>query len=705
MSSKNTTNEIDPIHQSSSHDASIPPMTQSSSATLYAHLRSLISHVPNESLGDIFPFDLSTYRKISIDPFATPTLSPAQLADVTHNLNLCRDVVVFFTSCGAASGYGGHTGGAFDTIPEVVLFDAFFRARPDKFVPVFYDEAGHRVATQYLMAALDGYIDPNFLRFYRFGNGKLPGHPELGLTPGIQFSSGRLGHMWGTVNGIAMANPGKAVLLLGSDGSQMEGNDAEAARLCVAKNLAVKLVLDDNNITITGHPTDYLPGFDLEKTLGGHGLPVKTVDGEDITALYDAVRSAVVMEGPSVVICRRSMAPGITGVEGTSTGHDTLATKYSIPYLEARGHTKAVEYLQLVTKTKDPKVYAAAGKFDAMRKIVGSTVSTLISAMPPLERKASVMVIDSDLAGSTGFNAIQKATPEIFCHSGVMERGNFAAAAGFGMDPSKQGVFSTFAAFLEMLCSEITMARLNRSNVFSHFSHSGIDDMSDNTCHFGLNVFFADNGLEEADGYQTRLYFPADCNQAEKLVKRTFPLKGEGFDNRGLRFVFTTRSKTPAILKDDGSELYGEGYTFVPDVDEVVREGTQGYIVSFGDALYRSLDAVLALKSEGIDVGLINKVTLNAVDKDMMEKLAKSPLVLVVEPLGYSTGLGSKFGSWLLETEYAMDGGVVGKFGRVATHKEGSGGLWEQAYYQGYDSESVQAKVKIMLNKKRGRKN
>ena len=48
-----------------------------------------------------------------------------------------------------------------------------------------------------------------------------------------------------------------------------------------------------------------------------------------------------------------------------------------------------------------------------------------------------------------------------------------------------KGVFSTFAAFLEMCLSEITMARLNKCNVFSHFSHSGTDDMADNTCHFG----------------------------------------------------------------------------------------------------------------------------------------------------------------------------------------------------------------------------
>jgi len=41
----------------------------------------------------------------------------------------------------------------------------------------------------------------------------------------------------------------------------------------------------------------------------------------------------------------------------------------------------------------------------------------------------------------------------------------------------KQGIFSTFAAFLEMCVSEITMARLNKSNVLCHFSHSGVDDM------------------------------------------------------------------------------------------------------------------------------------------------------------------------------------------------------------------------------------
>ncbi|KAG2745799.1 hypothetical protein P692DRAFT_20836651 [Suillus brevipes Sb2] len=64
-----------------------------------------------------------------------------------------------------------------------------------------------------------------------------------------------------------MANKEKVVFCLGSDGSQQEGNDAEAARLAVAQNLNVKLLIDDNDVTIAGHPSQYLKGYDVSKTL------------------------------------------------------------------------------------------------------------------------------------------------------------------------------------------------------------------------------------------------------------------------------------------------------------------------------------------------------------------------------------------------------------------------------------------------------
>lgn len=72
---------------------------------------------------------------------------------------------------------------------------------------------------------------------------------------------------------------------------------------------------------------------------------------------------------------------------------------------------------------------------------------------------------------------IHQKHPEVFVPSGIMERGNFSAAAGFGFDKDKFGVFSTFGAFLEMIISELTMARLNFCNILCHFSHSGVDEV------------------------------------------------------------------------------------------------------------------------------------------------------------------------------------------------------------------------------------
>lgn len=629
-----------------------------------------------------FPIDLSAYKPVVLD-VANATLTLEQRENLKANIQLCRDAIVFFTATGAATGVGGHTGGPYDTVPEAIVLDALFNSVPDKFVPIFFDEAGHRVATQYLMAALHGDLPSEQLLYYRQAHSGLPGHPELGLTPGVKFSSGRLGHIWPYVNGVAMANPGKVVFCLGSDGSQQEGNDAEAARLAVAQHLNVKLIIDDNDVTIAGHPSKYLAGYSVAKTLQGHGLRILEGDGEDIDDLYHRIYEAVNTPGPIAIVNKRPMCPGIAGLEGSTHGHDVISVDLAIQYLESRGQTAAVEYIKSIQKPKQTYTFlGSSNKWDANRNVFGDAMVAVLSRLSEVERKENVRVIDSDLEGSCGLKKIHDAYPEIFISSGIMERGNFSAAAGFGMESGKQGIFATFSAFLEMCISEITMARLNYSNVLCHFSHAGIDDMADNTCHFGLNNMFADNGLD--DGYQTRLYFPSDANQMKACVESVF------FEP-GLRFIFSTRSKVPLILDNNGHEFFGRDYKFVPGKDEVIREGTQGYIISFGDALYRALDAVERLKQEGLDIGLINKPTLNVIDEEMMAKIGNAPFLLVVESFNRRTGLGSRFGSWLLER------GFTPKYAYLGTHKEGCGGLWEQFPHQGIDPVSIMNKVKDLV--------
>jgi transketolase len=632
-----------------------------------------------------FPIDLTQLRPLKLDP-KLGTLTDQQKADLRHNIQLCRDAIVFFTALAGAKGLSGHSGGAYDTVPEVMIIRAFI-ANGAPIVPVFYDEAGHRVATQYLLSVLDGAMPAERLLHYREFDSGLPGHPEKMLTPGVEFSSGRLGHLWAFCNGVAMANPGKAVILLGSDGSQMEGDNAEAARLTVGQQLNIKVLIDDNNVTIAGHPQEYMVGYDLSRTLAGYGLNIATTMGEDLDALYVDLARAFSDALPHGLVIKRLMAPGIAGAEGSPHAHEVLKAETAIGYLESRGgYEQAIAMLKAARPEKSPLTYRGSSGAGKNRDDFGKVVNEILDGMSEADRLAKVKVFDNDLEGSCGLQHIRKKHPEVFVRGGIMERGNYSAAAGFGSAPGRQGIFATFSAFLEMCVSEITMARLNFANVLAHFSHSGVDDMADNTCHFGINSMFADGGLTPAHGADTtRLYFPVDQHQFAACIKRIF-------NDPGLRFVFTTRAPVPDILDAGGKPLY-QGKPFEPGKDDIVRAAPPGggYIVAVGETVYRALDAVIALGERGVKVGLINKPTVNVVDREMMQRLAAAPFVLVAEGWNVRTGLGSRFGSYLLQA------GFKGRYDHIGTSREGSGGLWQQMSHQGLDPAGIQRAVEALL--------
>jgi transketolase len=630
---------------------------------------------------ETFPIDLGKLKPLKLDPTVT-SLSDDAKATLRHNIQLCRDAIVFFTALAGAKGLSGHSGGAYDTVPEVTIIRAFI-ANGAPIVPVFYDEAGHRVATQYLLSVLTGAMPAERLLHYREFNSGLPGHPEKMLTPGVDFSSGRLGHMWAFCNGVAIANPGKAVVLLGSDGSQMEGDNAESARLAVGKGLNIKVLIDDNNVTIAGHPQEYMPGYDLTRTLSGYGLTTETTMGEDLDALYIDLCRVFNNQIPHALIIKRPMAPGISGAEGSPHAHEVLKPEVAIGYLEKRGgYDQAITMLKAAKPEKNPLVYRGSSGVGKNRDDFGKLINEMLDGMDAAKRLASVRVFDNDLEGSCGLHHIRKKYPEVFVRGGIMERGNYSAAAGFGSSQGKQGIYATFSAFLEMCISEITMARLNFSNVLAHFSHSGVDEMADNTCHFGINGMFADGGVKPGHAEDTtRLYFPADQHQFAACVKRIF-------NDPGLRFLFSTRAPVPDLLGEDGKPFY-QGKTFEPGKDDFIRKAKEGagYVVAYGEAVYRALDAVIGLKDKGLEVGLVNKATLNVVDEAMMQTLAKAPWVLVVEGWNTKTGLGSRFADYLLRY------GFKGKYDHLGTHLEGCGGLWQQMGYQGMDPAGISAAI------------
>ncbi len=628
-----------------------------------------------------FPIDIGSYVNLKLNE--KEKLSKNELDILSKNVDLVRDAIVATTAFARAKGLGGHTGGPYDIVPETLIIDSL-RDGGAKIHDEFFDEAGHRSALQYVRGVVRGKMDSEKLLHYReYGSG-LAGHPEPELLDCIDFSTGRLGHAAGHVNGVAFANPDSAIVMYGSDGAQMEGNNAEAARLAVANNLNVKWIIDDNNVTIAGHPENYMTGFDVGNTLEGQGFKVFTCNGEDYNELYECITKSLQINGPVAVICKRVMGPGIPDLEGECQLHDVIPFDVGIKYLKEKNQTKAVKMLEEVASAQQNKTafeFKGSGDTDACRKQFGKSITSILSAMSKDERK-KVHAFDSDLEGSVGLTSVRNDFPECFTSAGIHERGNYLAAAGFGSKEGNLGIFATFSAFMEMVISEITMSRLNEANVLAHFSHAGVDHMSDNTCHFGLNNFFADNYVEE--GSPTGLYFPADVKQMDSVVKRIF-------HDHGLRFIFSNRSKTPLILDSKGESFYGKGYEFTPGIDEIVRDGDAGWIVTYGDMLHRCLHVVEEYRASGVNIGLINKPTLNSVDEDMMEKIGKSPFVLVIESLNSRTGLGIRFGTWLLER------GLTPNYDYMGTTRPGNCGQEEQILHQGLGVENIKEKLATFL--------
>ena len=146
----------------------------------------------------------------------TPKLTDEQRDALKANIELCRDAIVFFYRYGSRQGRWWPYRWPLRHCPRGDDSGCPVSGQWRKVCAhLFLMRPVHRVATQYLMAALNGDLPAEQLMKYRVAHEKLPGHPELGLTPGVKFSSGRLGHMWPYVNGVALANPGKNRFLFG----------------------------------------------------------------------------------------------------------------------------------------------------------------------------------------------------------------------------------------------------------------------------------------------------------------------------------------------------------------------------------------------------------------------------------------------------------------------------------------------------------
>ncbi len=195
---------------------------------------------------------------------------------------------------------------------------------------------GHASTLLYSLLHLTGYDLPldELKRFRRWGS-KTPGHPEVGLTPGVELTTGPLGAGFAMGIGMAVAErflaehfnrPGNTIVdhrVYGivSDGDLMEGVAAEAASLAGTLRLGKLCYLyDDNDITIEGN-TDIAFTEQVDQRFQAYGWHVQRVDGNNVEAVARAIDRSSVEERPSLIIARTVIAFGSPAKAGTPEAH------------------------------------------------------------------------------------------------------------------------------------------------------------------------------------------------------------------------------------------------------------------------------------------------------------------------------------------------------------------------------------------------
>jgi len=237
----------------------------------------------------------------------------------------------------------GHPGLPLGAAPMAyVLWTKFLKHNPSN--PKWFNRdrfvlsAGHGSMLLYSLLHLTGYDLPlDEIKKFRQWGSKTPGHPELGITPGVETTTGPLGQ--GFANGVGMAiaeaylaetynKPDCEIINhytygLVSDGDLMEGVSAEAAPLAGHLKLGKLIYLYDNNHITLSSATPVTFTEDHEQRFRAYGWHTQSIeDGNDLAAIEQAIRNAQEeTERPSLILVRTHIGFGSPNKQDTCAAH------------------------------------------------------------------------------------------------------------------------------------------------------------------------------------------------------------------------------------------------------------------------------------------------------------------------------------------------------------------------------------------------
>ena len=314
----------------------------------------------------------------------------------------------------------------------------------------FVLSGGHGSMLLYSLLYLTGYnLSLDELRNFRQWGSLTPGHPEFGVTPGVETTTGPLGQ--GFANGVGMAmaeahlaavynRPGHAVInhyvyAIVTDGDLMEGVASEAASLAGHLKLGKLIYLyDDNKISIEGS-TDLAFTEDRGKRFEAYGWHVQRVEnGLDVEAIDRAIQAAKADPRPSLIMVRTVIGYGLPTRAGTAKAHGEppgdaelngakekagwpVEPRFYIPEAVLAFFRQAVERGQSLEREWRKQMEAYCAEFPAEaaeleRRLAGKLPEGWDQTLPEFPADAKGMA--SRAASGKVINALSAVLPDLF---------------------------------------------------------------------------------------------------------------------------------------------------------------------------------------------------------------------------------------------------------------------------------------------------
>lgn len=560
----------------------------------------------------------------------------------------CINTLRFLAVDSVEKAKSGHPGLPLGAAPMAyVLWDRFLRHNPadpqwpnrDRFIL----SAGHGSALLYALLHVTGYDLPleELQRFRQWGS-RTPGHPEHGVTPGVEATTGPLGQGFAMGVGIAIAERHLASTLnrdgfplvdhytygLVSDGDLMEGIAAEAASLAGTLGLGKLIYLyDDNHVSLEG-PTSWAFTESVPERFVAYRWQVLTVaDGNDVAAIEAALREARANSTQPSLICVRTHLGYGSPVQDTREAHGEplgaagvqatkerlgwpLAPTFLVPE-DARAHFRLAldrgarwqkEWDALGERFRHDHPEAARRLWDQLHAALPTGWDTALPTFsaadgPMATRDASQKTLDAlatrlpalvggaaDLSPST--KTILPGSPDFSArdgagrnfHFGVREHAMVGALNGMALHGGLIPYGGTFLVFSDYARGALRLAALQQTHAIFVFTHDSVGMGEDGPTHQPIEQLISLRAIPHL-----LVFRPADANETTAVWR-------VAVERRGPSALVFTRQKIPIL--DPARYPIAEG---VPRGGYVLSEAPGGSpdvaLLATGSEVWLALEA------------------------------------------------------------------------------------------------------------------